>query len=395
MIYIGILIGSVFLLTAFAVERIDRRSGVPSVIVMIVLGLLAEPLLRPMGVVAGELKSMVPVAGTIGLVLIVLEGALDLELRRERLGLAATAFGVAVAGFALCTGAFAVLAVQLLHISDYRALVLAIPFAVISSAIAIPGSHFLEQRAREFVIYESSVSDIVGVLVFFALVHSDATVRGFLTDLAGGGLLSLLLAIACSVMLVLVTTRAAAHVRHIPLLAGLFALYAGGELLHLSPLLMVLLFGLLLNNRSVLDRVAGLRHVSEQISAATVGEFRVLVQELTFAVRGFFFFLLGYSTDLHDFAVAPSWIAAAAILLVVYAARNVLLRLTDRRLAAALTWIAPRGLVTVLLYLEAAQRIALPVYLDGTVRLVVILSATFLALARRAGATRLAHEPAG
>ncbi len=390
---IGILIASIFLLAAFAVERWDRRSGVPSVIVIIALGVLAEPLLRSMGVVAVELKAMVPTAGAIGLVLIVLEGALDIELRRDRIRLAATAFALAVTAFVLCAAAFAVIAVHALHMSYFHAVVLATPFAVISSAIAIPGSHFLDSRAREFIVYESSVSDIVGVLVFFALVNSDATVRGFLTELAGGGLLSLVLASACSVTLVLVTTRADAHVRYIPLLAGLFALYAAGELLHLSPLIMVLLFGLMLNNKPVLDKIPALRGISARISAATVGEFRVLVQELTFAVRVFFFFLLGYSTNLSDFTVARSWLAAAAVLLVIYGSRRVLLLLIGRRLAATLTWIAPRGLVTVLLYIDAARRMHLPPYLDGTVRLVVIFSATVMALSRRFGNADAVREP--
>jgi hypothetical protein len=390
---IGILIASVFLLAAFAVERWDRRSGVPSVIVMIVLGVLAQPLLRSMGAVAVELKAMVPTAGVIGLVLIVLEGALDIELRRERIRLAAKASALAVAAFVVCAAAFAAIAVHALDMSYFHAVILATPFAVISSTIAIPGSHFLDSRAREFIIYESSVSDIVGVLVFFALVNSDATLRGFLTGLAGGGLLSLVLAIGCSVALVLVTTRADAHVRYIPLLAGLFALYAAGELLHLSPLIMVLLFGLMLNNKSALDQIPTLHRISAKISAATVGEFRVLVQELTFAVRVFFFFLLGYSTNLFDFTVARSWLAAAAVLVVIYGSRRVLLLLIDRPLAATLTWIAPRGLVTVLLYIEAARRMHLPPYLDGTVRLVVILSATVMALSRRFGATDAAREP--
>lgn len=394
MLYLAILIASTFLLAAFAVEHFDRRTGVPSVIVMITLGLLAEPLLGPFGVVGTELKSMVPVAGAIGLVLIVLEGALDIELRRERIRLAATAFAVAVAGFVLCTAAFALIAVHTLHMGYFQAVVLATPFAVISSAIAIPGSHFLEQRAREFVVYESSVSDIFGVLVFIALLNSDGTLRGFLTDLAGGGLLSLVLAFACSVTLLLVTTRADAHVRYVPLLAGLFALYAAGQLLHLSPLIMVLLFGLMLNNKPALDRVPLLRRVSESISATTVGEFRVLVQELTFSVRGFFFFLLGYSTNLSDFTVPRSWAAAAVVLGVVYAVRCLLLRLIDPRLAATLTWIAPRGLVTVLLYLEAKQNVPLPPYLDGTVRLVIILSAMLLALSRRSGQSGVARESA-
>ncbi len=393
MISVGILIASAFLLAAFAVERLERRSGVPSVIMMMAIGLLAQPLLRSMSGVTTELKSMVPVAGAIGLVLIVLEGALDIELRRERIKLAAKAATVAVAAFILCAAALVLIGVRVLHLGYEQAAILATPFAVISSAVAIPGSHSLERHAREFVVYESSVSDIFGVLIFIALVNSGGTLGGFLTELAGGGILSLILAFVCSVALVLVSTRADAHVRYIPLLAGLFALYASGELLHLSPLLMVLLFGLMLNNKVALEHLPGLHHIADRISPTTVGEFKVLVQELTFAVRVFFFFLLGYSTNLWDFTVLHSWAACAVILLIAYGVRYVLLRTIEPRSTASLVWIAPRGLVTVLLYLEAARKVALPIYLNGTVRLVVILSVIFLALSSRAANRKVAGSP--
>ncbi|MDE2295448.1 MAG: cation:proton antiporter [Gammaproteobacteria bacterium] len=384
MISIGILIASIFLLTAFAVERFDRRSGVPSVIVMIAIGLLAQPLLRPTSLVAAALKTMVPIAGAIGLVLIVLEGSLDIELRRERIKLVAKASILAVGAFVLCLSALAEITHYALHMDEFDAMVLATPFAVISSAIAIPASHFLEDSAREFIIYESSVSDIFGVLVFIALLNSGGTISGFLTGLAGGGILSLILAFVCSLALVLVSTRTDAHVRYVPLLAGLFALYAAGDLLHLSPLIMVLLFGLMLNNKQALDRLPGLRGVSDRIAPATVGEFKVLVQELTFAVRGFFFFLLGYSTKLVSFTEWRSWAVAAAVLVIAYGLRYSLLRLIEPRFTSSLAWMAPRGLVTVVLYLDAEQRLALPAYLNATVRLVVILSAMILALSRRA-----------
>ena len=95
MIYVAILVAAVFLLIAFAVEQLDRASGLPSVVVMIALGLVAQPLLQATGFVVRGITSSVPVAGAIALVLIVLEGALDIELRRERLRLAATAFAMA------------------------------------------------------------------------------------------------------------------------------------------------------------------------------------------------------------------------------------------------------------------------------------------------------------
>jgi potassium/hydrogen antiporter len=44
------------------------------------------------------------------------------------------------------------------------ALTNAIPFAIISSAIAIPRANRLTKKHKEFITYESSFSDIFGVI---------------------------------------------------------------------------------------------------------------------------------------------------------------------------------------------------------------------------------------
>lgn len=387
MVYPAILIASVFLLLAFAVERIGPRVGLPSVIVLVVLGLLAKPLLARAGYRLEGLDVMVPIIGAIGLILIVLEGALDIEIRRDRLRLAGAALVQAVAGFLLCAAVLAGLAIAVLPMTPVQSLVLAVPFAVISSAVAIPSSRFLPPAGREFVVYESSISDILGVLVFFAVLNSGGTLGGVLYGLVGGSLLSLVLAIVCAVGLVLVLMRVEGHIRFVPLLAGLFGLYAAGKLMHLSPLIMVLFLGLLLNNPRFIMRLPGLRGAMDESYEATLSEFKVLVQELTFAVRGFFFILLGYWTDLSDLASIRAWAGAVLVLAVVYGGRRLLLRFSGQEAARSLQWLAPRGLITVLLFLEARQVLNLPGYINGVVIIVVLASTALVTLARMRAAT--------
>jgi hypothetical protein len=382
MTYQAILTASTFLLVAFGVERLGRATGFPSVILLIVIGLASKPVLSALDVSPTGLDVAVPVIGTLGLVLIVLEGALDIELRRDRLRSVAGALIMAVAGFIVCVAAFAAVAVLVLPLTLFHAVILAIPFAVISSAVAIPGGAFLPPRGRDFVVYESSISDILGVMVFFSLLNSDGTLPGILLALIGGGVLSLLLAALCAVGLAMILMRIDGHIRFIPLLAGLFGLYAAGKLLHLSPLIMVLMFGLVLNNPSLIVRFRPFRHWLDDTYEATLAQFKVLVLELTFAVRGFFFILLGYWTELSDLRSIDAWLAAALILVFVYASRNIMLRIGRFRLAPALTWLAPRGLITVLLFVAAKEAIMLPRYLDGTVMLVVLISATLIAIGR-------------
>lgn len=382
MIYQAILAASIFLLLAFGIERLGRVSGIPSVVILIAVGLAAKPVLALFGLNLEGIDAAVPVIGTVGLVLIVLEGALDIELRRDRLRAAAGAFLMACGGLIVCTGLFAGAAVVALPVTPFQALLLAVPFAVISSAVAIPSSSFLPPRGREFVVYESSLSDILGILLFFSLLSSDGTASGAFLGLVGGGVLSLLLAIVCAVGLALILMRIDGHIRFIPLLAGLFGLYAVGKLMHLSPLIMVLLFGLALNNPTLITRFRPFRGWLDDSYEATLNEFKLLTVELTFAVRGFFFILLGYWTDLSDLVSWKAWLAAVLVLGVIYGSRHLMLRLIRSEFALPLTWIAPRGLITVLLFLAAREHLPLPRYFDGTVMLVVLASATLIAVGR-------------
>ena len=261
-------------------------------------------------------------------------------------------------------------------------MVLAVPFAVISSAVAIPSSTFLPSHEREFVVYESSVSDILGVLVFFSLIDSNGTATGVFMALIGGGFFSLLLAVLFALGLVLVLMRIDGHIRFIPLLAGLFGLYAAGKMMHLSPLILVLLFGLALNNPTLVTRIRPLRNWLDESYEATLKEFKVLTLELTFAVRGFFFILLGYWTDLSTLVSIQAWLAAILMLAAIYGTRYAMLRLAGADLIDRLVWIAPRGLITILLFLTAKETVPLPHYLDGTVMLVVLTSAAAIPLGR-------------
>lgn len=382
MTYEAILAAAGVLLLAFAIERLASVTRIPSVVFLIASGLIAKPLLGSFDVHLTGLDAIVPVLGTIGLVLIVLEGAFDLELRRETLKPAAASFFVAAAGLVMCAATFAWLGQIVLKLDKLQALILALPLSVISSAIAISSSGFLPKKAREFIIYETSLSDILGILIFFSLVNAKGTLQGALSELAGGGAISIFLSALCSVGLVVLLMRMQGHIRFVPLLAGLFALYALGKLMHLSPLIMVLFFGLVLNNPHLLTRFQMFSHLADDRYETTLNEFKTLTMELTFAVRGFFFILLGYWTDLSGLAEPSAWLTSAVVLFVIFGTRRVLLRLLRLNLAEPLTWIAPRGLITVLLYLSAKEAVIVPPYFDGAVILVILASSILIALGR-------------
>ena len=378
----AILVASSLLLGAYLLDIVGRRFKLPSVVLLIVSGMIARQVLDRLGLHLGHVGAVVPIIGTLGLILIVFEGALDLEVSRERLAVIARAVLSSIAGFVACTMAFAALFHWTLGFTPYLAALAAVPFAVISSAVAIPSATGLPAQAREFVIYESSFADIVGVLVFTALLSSQGDPAAFARDLFGGGAISVVVALAASVALYALVNKVDGHVRFLPLIAGLFCLYAIGKALHLSPLVFVLVAGLVIANPHLLDRWAPL----EAMRAAndyerTVAEFKSLVAELTFATKSFFFLLLGYWTEVGLLAVPVAWAVAAACTGFVFASRRALLAALRVEHAAALTWIAPRGLITVLLFLAAAEAGGLEGFPFGALMLTVLATSTLVALA--------------
>lgn len=383
MTYEAIFIGAVLLLLAFGVEHMARVTGIPSVVALIAIGAVAKPLLQSGGVGMVALDGVVPFLGTVGLVLIVLEGAFDLQLRRERLRVATQSLVSAFLGVVLTCTALSLMAVWFLALSPFDAVLLTTPFAVISSAVAIPSSSFMPHEQREFVVYESTMSDILGILLFFALMNSDRTAGSVAMSLIGNGLLSLVLGMVCAVVLLMLLLKLQGRIRFIPLLAGLFMLYAFGKMLHLSPLIMVLVFGLVLNNPTLFGRIGFLKRLySDPGFNSTVEEFKSVTIELTFAVRGIFFMLLGYWTDMASLLDWRAWAAACLILVTLYGLRYPLMGVLNIQPKLMFTWMAPRGLITVLLYLAAKELVDVPAHLDGAVMLIVMGTALGTGVAR-------------
>jgi NhaP-type Na+/H+ or K+/H+ antiporter len=309
-------------------------------------GIIGRQVMGRFGLHLSWVDPLVPVIGTLGLILIVLEGALGPPW--------------------------------------YAASLTALPFAVISSAVAIPNSAGLPAEAREFIVYESSLSDIIGILVFYAWLQAHGSPGAFVTGFVGGGFVSLIVAAAAAVGLVYLINRIEGHVRFLPLLAGLALIYAIGKQMHLSPLIVVLVCGLLLNNTHLLRGMGRLGEICKPGYANTLLEFKGLVAELTFATKSFFFLLLGYWTDVRDMADWRAWAVMVAAVGAIYPARFAILALLRQPQAPSILWVAPRGLITVLLFLTAAETKLLDGFPFGAVMLLVLVTASVTALAHRA-----------
>ena len=382
----AILAASALLLFSYLLEIIGRRFRLPSVVMLIGTGILLRQIMDSMDFHLRWVDPIVPVIGTIGLILIVLEGALDLKVSRDRMGLIATSFASTLLGFVATLAAFAALFNLALHFDWPVAVLAAIPFAVISSAVAIPAAQGLPEHSREFVIYESSFSDILGVLVFYAWLGANGSIPDFAFELLGGSAVSLLTAAAAAFALYYVINQLEGHVRFLPLIAGLIFLYALGKKVHLSPLILVLGCGLLINNPQLITWHAKLRKLHSTGYDQTLKEFKGLVAELTFATKSFFFLLLGFWTNISQLLAHEAWLVAGAGMAVIYGSRWLILKVLRQDAAAKLLWIAPRGLITVLLFLTATDSGKFQGFPFGAVMLIVLGTAALTALAHRQAA---------
>ncbi|HEX7374448.1 MAG TPA: cation:proton antiporter [Steroidobacteraceae bacterium] len=381
----AILAVSALLVFAYLLDIFGRRTRLPSVVLLVATGMIGRQVMDRLGLPLGWVDPVLPAIGTFGLILIVLEGALDLSLTRERLSLIGRASFAALAGFLVCVGVLTWMFQYAFGLSAAVASLAAMPFAVISSAVAIPNSVGLPPAAREFIVYESSLSDIVGILVFYSWLQANGSIGAFATGLAGGGLVSLIVSAVAAVGLVYLINRVVGHVRFLPLLAGITLIYAVGKQLHLSPLIVVLVCGLLLNNTHLLQRMGRLGSIVKDGYADTLAEFKGLVAELTFATKSFFFLMLGYWTDVNHMTDWRAWAVMVAAVGAIYPARTAILWLLRQRHARRIVWVAPRGLITVLLFLTAAETGQLQDFPFGAVMLLVLVTATATTLAHRDG----------
>jgi NhaP-type Na+/H+ or K+/H+ antiporter len=380
---------SAVVLVSYLFDFVGRYVKVPAVVMLIGAGIGLRLVLDTAGLEIPFLDTLLPVIGTLGLILIVLEASLDLELSREKAGLMWRSLASALLGLAI-TGAAAAAIVHLVFGAGlHQAWIYATPLAVISSAVAIPAAAALHPRLREFVVYESALSDIFGVLLFYILIQGTGsfgfTALKSMFDVAVSAVVGLVFALS----LYWIILRIDHHVRFLPMIFGLALLYAVGKILHLAPLMMVMIVGLVLNNHALLARVKRLSRHYDPEFGEELDSFKHLTAEFTFVVRTFFFVLLGYSTRLTDLADRGAWILAGAFLACVFLPRIGLVRAFGAIRQEPLIWFAPRGLITILLFLSIPSHHRLEDFPPATLMMVVLLSA----LALTVGMFRYRQEP--
>lgn len=346
---------SLIIILSYIYNIISNKTNIPSVLLLIITGILLRFGSESMGIAEIQSLGALKILGTVGLIMIVLEAALDLQIDRDKLGLIGKATAVAILGLFMATGAIAGLMMLMIPGMVWlTALLYATPLAIMSSAIIIPSVGGLLEHKKEFMIYESTISDIAGIMLFYFLLGfygPEASAIGIASaEFAGRLLVTILVSFIGSYLLIFVFQNIKAHVKMFLLIAILLLIYATGKMLHLSPLLFPFIFGIILTNNKSFFPGKLAKYVKPEKLQDIENEFYLITIETAFVLRTFFFVIFGMSIDLASLADPSVIIVSAAILISLYVVRFILLRIFVGKDMQPELWIAARGLITVLLF---------------------------------------------
>lgn len=362
------------LIIAYLFDLSSARTRVPSVILLLALGWTVRQVTGMLNLQLPDLTAILPVLGTVGLILIVLEGSLELELNRSKFRLIRSS----LLGALLPMLALAFLfAWGLGFAGEYTfkdRLINVIPFCVISSAIAIPSVRSLSAHQREFIIYESSLSDIFGVL-FFNFIAFNETFGAASFGVFGLQLLIIIVvSFVATLGLSLLLHKIDHHIKYVPIILIVVLIYEIAKVYHLPALIFIMLFGLFLGNLDELRGYKWMERFGPEELDREVKKFRDLLSEGAFLIRALFFLLFGYLIETNQLFDPSTLIWAGIIVTGIFTLRALQLKLSGLPFSPLL-FIAPRGLITVLLFLSVTADHAIPLVNRSLVIQVVILSA--------------------
>ena len=362
------------MILAYIFDITSSKTKIPSVIFLLIMGWAVKQGTEFLELPVPNLTSILPVLGTVGLILIVLEGSLELELNKSKLPFIGKTALVAILPMLLFSFGLAFAFQYFGGISFKVGLANAIPLAVISSAIAIPSAQNLISKNKEFITYESSLSDIFGVILFnFITLNDDigaSSIGNFILEI----LIILIITFVATLGLAFLLNKIKHPVKFIPIILSIVLIYAVTKIYHLPGLIFILLFGIFLGNLDDLKNNKFIQKLQPDLLDKEVHKFKELTAEIAFLVRALFFLLFGYLIETEELLNTETIVWAIGICIGIFALRYISLK-TFKLNIKPILFIAPRGLITILLFLSIPDKQTTDLANNSLIIQVIILSA--------------------
>ncbi|HPK84213.1 MAG TPA: cation:proton antiporter, partial [Bacteroidales bacterium] len=364
----------VIIILSYLFDISSRYSRVPGIILLIGLGIALQLISLSTGFDIPNLKPILPVIGTLGLVMIVLDASLDLKLEKKKSRVLINTVLSALVLLILVVTIGSLVLVKIFGHTPISAVLNMIPLGIISSAAAIPSAEGLSSKEKEFIVYESSFSDILGIMAFDFILLGQSEMNLGVGNFLIAGFLTIVIAAVTTVGLAWLLHKANYHVNYVIIMTFVVLVYVLAELYHLPALLLVLVFGLALSNNRIVENTFISRYIEFGKFNRDLNAFRRILGELTFLVRSFFFIIFGYYTSVEGVFYPENLITAfiitAGILLIRWLFFYCILRIKS----LPLVLFAPRGLITILLFLSIPAAYMIPEINTEVITLVILMT---------------------
>ena len=378
--YTTLIILSGLVIFSYLFDLIGGKTKIPSVILLMCLGIGIKQLLDYFGFTALNFGNILPTLGTLGLVLIVFEGALELRYSRDKNTVIKKSFFSALIILLATACLITWIIYQISGQSIYKCFINAIPFCVISSAVAIPAASNMSKAKKEFIVYESSFSDILTVILFNFMVNNKQISFTSFTKLgAEMGIISIVVVCSCLLLLYLIG-RLTHHVKSFLVISILILVYSIGQLYHLSSLIIVLALGLFLNNASQIKLPWFRKYFLYPKLKYDIKQLFQLSAESAFLMRTFFFIMFGYTMDIYQLQNWSVLISGGFMLLAIYVIRFLYIKLVSKTDLMPELVLIPRGLISVLLYYSLPPEMKIKGVETGLLFVVILGTSIILSL---------------
>jgi len=371
--HVFILGSALVVIASFIFNILSKKTNIPSVLMLMGLGFGIQQFAQ---FDQAALLPYLEILGTVGVILIVLEASLDLHLDAEKKPLIIKAALLALLLLAATAGLIAVVLVYMLEMDFLVAMLYAVPLGVLSSAIIIPSVGSLRPYVKEFLIFESALSDIIGIIFFYALLdfYKAGGTPSVIFAVGGKILLTMALSVIISYALIFMFQYITEKVRLFVLIAVLMGLYAAGKLLHLSPLILIMVFGLAMSNKKLFFRGGLIHLIKDKQFENILKDLHFITLETAFVVRTFFFVAFGMSIVISSLLNTIVPIITVIVLAIIYLTRFIGLKAATPDILQPAIYVAPRGLITVLLFYGIPEELVSPSFEPGIILLTILVT---------------------
>ncbi len=378
--YIYIIAACLLIIISYLYNLFSQKTGIPAVLLLILTGVAIREVLIYYKASISIPHSTVEMFGIIGLIIIVLEAGLDLRVSKKKIKLIRNAFFSSLVIFILSAAACTAMLYYYLEEPFIHCLVYAIPLSVVSSAIVIPSISHFEEEKKEFLVYETSFSDIIGIMLFNYVIAGNLLQITNIAKFFGSVALAIILSVVLSVLILFMLTRIKTKIRFFLVFAMLIFLYAGGKMLHLPALFIILLFGLIVSNWQLPMFKKFYYWMSFKQVSEVGGLLHALTAETSFLIRTFFFFIFGLTIDLRLMLDIEVLFAGSLIVLVLFVIRFIYLRFFLHAHIFPELFFMPRGLITILLFYSIPEFYQLSKFNSGILFFVILTTSVIMTI---------------